>query len=99
MYMRKVYLAYRDTHDKSIIFQIYVNADLPHGYLVRHHRRGGEGGRDFWSVNHAFRVHADVEIGDYRSECWQWEHTGMLILSAWSVGSGQLQQLGSFIVT
>jgi hypothetical protein len=75
MYTRKVYLEYRDMYDKSTTVWIDVNPEVPHGYLVRHQK----GGDDFCWANHAFRVHADVENGEYRCECRQWEHTGMAI--------------------
>jgi hypothetical protein len=44
MYMRKVYLEYRYTYDKSTTFRIDVNPDVPHGYLMRH-QHGGEGAK------------------------------------------------------
>jgi hypothetical protein len=44
---------------------------------VGHQKGRGGGGEDFCWANHAFRVHADVESGDYRYECRQWEHTCM----------------------
>jgi hypothetical protein len=78
MYMRKVYLEYRYTYDKSTTFRIDVNPDVPHGYLMRH-QQGGGGGKDFCWANHVFRVHADVENGYYQCECRQWEHTYMTI--------------------
>jgi hypothetical protein len=45
MYIRKVYLEYRDTYDKSTTFWIDVNPEVPHGYLVRHQKGRGAGCR------------------------------------------------------
>jgi hypothetical protein len=72
MYTRKVYLEYRETFTKSTTFRMEPNPAVRNGYLVKHQR----GGDEFCWANHAFRVHADVENGEYRCECRQWEHTG-----------------------
>jgi hypothetical protein len=70
--MRKVYHKYRKTFDKSTAFRMDPNPGVHHAYLVKHQKGGGE----FCWSDHAFRVHANVENGDYRCECRQWEHTG-----------------------
>jgi hypothetical protein len=43
-----------------------------YGYLVKHQQGGG----NFCWAGHAFRIHADVENGEFRCECRQWKHTG-----------------------
>jgi hypothetical protein len=50
------------------------NLGVRNGYLVRHQRGGGS----FCWSNHAFRIHADIENGEFRCECRQWEHTDWL---------------------
>jgi hypothetical protein len=73
LYTRKVYLEYRQVFDKSTAFWMDPNLGVTHGYLVKHHRGSG----DFCWFDHAFRVHADIDNGEYRYECRQWEHIGM----------------------
>jgi hypothetical protein len=71
-----MYLEYRDTYEKSTSFRIDVNPEVLHGYLMRHQKGGGE---DLCWANHAFRMNAGVESGDYQCECQQWEHIGVAI--------------------
>jgi hypothetical protein len=42
------------------------NPGVPNGYLVKHQWGGG----NFCWSDHSFRIHADVENGKYRCECW-----------------------------
>jgi hypothetical protein len=65
LYMRKVYLEYRQVFDKSITFRMDPNPGIPNGLLVKH--QWGAGG--FCWSNHAFRVHADVLQGEYHYQC------------------------------
>jgi hypothetical protein len=65
LYMRKVYLEYRQVFDKSMTFRMDPNPGVSNGFLVKHQRCGG----GFCWSNHAFRVHADVVQGEYRCEC------------------------------
>jgi hypothetical protein len=48
------------------------NPGVADGYLMKHHRKSG----GFCWSNHAIRVHANIENGEYRCEWRQWEHTG-----------------------
>jgi hypothetical protein len=73
LYTRKVYLEHRSKFNKSFAFHMDPNPEVPNGYLVTHHR----GGHAFSWSDHVFKVHADVENGEYRCECRQWEHTGV----------------------
>jgi hypothetical protein len=50
------------------------NPGVSNGYLVKHQRGVG----NFCWSDHAFRIHADVENGEFRCECCQWEHAGWL---------------------
>jgi hypothetical protein len=50
IYTRRVYLEYSSTYDKSTAFCIEPNPDVPHGFLVRHQKGGG----DFCWADHAF---------------------------------------------
>jgi hypothetical protein len=63
----KVYLEYRQTFNKSTVFQIDENPGVHNGYLMRHQRAGGS----FCWSNHAFRIHADVKNGEFKCECRQ----------------------------
>jgi hypothetical protein len=76
LYTRKVYLEYRQVFDKNTSFRKDPNSDMPNGFLVNHQRGGG----GFCWSSHAFRVHANVEKGEYQCECWQWEHTDKLLM-------------------
>jgi hypothetical protein len=67
LYMRKVYLEYRQVFDKSMTFRMDPNPGIPNRFLVKY--QWGAGGF-YWS-NHAFRVHAYVLQGEYRYECRQ----------------------------
>jgi hypothetical protein len=71
IYTRKVYLEYRQTFNKSTSFRMNANPGVHNGYLMRHQWDGG----DFCWLDYAFRVHADVESGEYSCKCRQWEHT------------------------
>jgi hypothetical protein len=42
---------------------------------VKHQRGGG----NFCWTEHAFRIHVDVENGEFRCECRQWEHTSWFL--------------------
>jgi hypothetical protein len=76
LYTSKVYLEYKQVFDKSTTFRIYPNPGVPNGSLMKH--QGGGCGL-CWS-NLALRVHADVEKGEYRCECRQWEHATKLLM-------------------
>jgi hypothetical protein len=65
---------YKQTFNKSTTFQMDENPDVHNGYLVVHQWGGGR----FCWLDHAFRIHADVENSEFRCECRQWEHTGWL---------------------
>jgi hypothetical protein len=76
LYTRKVYLEYRQVFDKNTSFRKDPNSDMPNRFLVKHQRGGG----GFCWSSHAFRVHANVEKGEYQCECRQWEHTDKLLM-------------------
>ncbi|CAN6352006.1 unnamed protein product [Urochloa humidicola] len=78
MYTRAVYKEYKTQYNNSTAFIIEPNTDerVKNGYLVKHET--GEG--NFCWAQHAFRVIADKEAGEYKCECKQWEHTGLFCM-------------------
>lgn len=76
VYTRAVYQEYKKQYNYSTAFLIAPNPDpmVRNGCLVKHEQGGG----NFCWARHAFKVVADVQSGQYRCECKQWEHTGNL---------------------
>jgi hypothetical protein len=77
VYTRAVYQEYKREYQNSTAFTIRPdpNTEKSNRWLVKHEQ--GEG--SFCCAQHEFKVTADKDSGEYKCECKQWEHTGMLI--------------------
>ena len=78
VYTRVVYQEYKKQYNNSKAFVIEPDPDpkVKDGWLVK--LENGES--NFCWAQHAFRVVADKDAGEYSCECKQWEHTGMVLL-------------------
>jgi len=78
VYTMAVYQEYKKQYNNSTAFVIEPDPDprVKNGWLVKH--ENGEG--SFCWAQHAFRVVADKDAGEYSCECKQWEHTGLVVL-------------------
>ena len=78
VYTRAVYQEYKKQYQNSTAFIIRPDPDpqMSNVWLVKHEGGGGS----FCWAQHEFKVVADKDNGDYRCECKQWEHTGMVVL-------------------
>lgn len=72
-YTRAVYNVYKKEYNNSTAFSIEPDPAEENGYLVKHETGGGT----FCWAQHAFKVHADKDAGEYYCECKQWDHTGV----------------------
>jgi hypothetical protein len=78
VYTRAVYQEYKKEYNNSTAFVIRPdpNPEVRNEWLVKHEQGGGI----FCWAQHEFKVVADKENDEYRCECKQWEHTGMMSL-------------------